>query len=194
MMRIVAVCCLFLSLLACVPVSQHPVTPPDGTAMDTRLYGVWYWADEGEYGYVHIGIDRESGLLRLEMIDHRDDGRMSLSEYQGHSSLAGGHRYLNLQERKDAGPETDYLIAKYVIDDQGLGIALMGDGVLRKDIEEGVLAGTIAKSQERITADSKALQAYLQQKDAVLFPEMSYLKPLPRPVVAGSVETKTRNN
>lgn len=192
LMRFSAVFCLLVSLLGCIPVSQHPVTPHDATLMDTRLYGVWYWAEDNEYGHVHIGIDSDSGLLRLEMIDHRDDGRMSLSEYQGHSSQAGAHHYLNLREVKDCDVNADYLIVKYVIDAQGLGIALMEDDILRKDIEQGSLAGTNDKSSARITADSKTLQRYLQQKDSALFPRTAYLKRLPRPEPTVAVQTNAR--
>ena len=180
-MRAITVISLLLSLLACVPVSQHPVTPHDPTAMDSRLYGVWYWAEKDEYGYVHIGTDWKTGLLRLVMLDHRADGRLSRSEYQGHSSMLAKCRYLNLQEVRDDGVDEDYLIVKYVIDGQGLGVAMMEDKILREDIQQGHLAGTVDKSTERITASGQALQAYLGAKDKALFPEMAFLTRLPQP-------------
>lgn len=183
------VLCLLLSLTACVPLSQHPVKPHDATTMDSRLYGVWYWADDDEYGYVHIGTDWETGLLRLVMLDHRADGRLSRDEYQGHSSISAEHRYLNLQEVTDDGVDEDYLIIKYVIDGQGLGIAMMDSEVLREDIEKRRLAGMVERNSERITASGLALQAYLAAKDKTLFPKTAYLSRLPWPAPTVPVET-----
>lgn len=191
-MRLITTIAMLLLVMACVPVSRQPVTPHDAGGLDSRLFGAWYWAADDEYGYVHIGTHWKTGLLRVVMIDHRADGRLERNEYQGHSSQVDGHGYLNLQKIHSGGADADYLIVRYVIDDQGLGIALMEEEQLRKDIEQGALAGTIDGASERITADSRALMAYLLQKDAQLYPSSVYLKPLPRPAPTLAPEPDSR--
>ena len=53
---------LILLLLGCVPGSDNPLTDPDKEKIDLSLLGTWYWKDENESGYIHIGLDEKTKL------------------------------------------------------------------------------------------------------------------------------------
>ena len=65
----IAITSFLLVLIAgCIPYSDTPLTDPHKEPMDTALYGTWFWRDGNETGYVHIGLDKESRLVRVIMI------------------------------------------------------------------------------------------------------------------------------
>ena len=64
---------LFLSTLGCVSDSKNPLTNPDKEQIDASILGTWAWEDEKESGFIHIGLDKRSKLLRLIMVDFDKD-------------------------------------------------------------------------------------------------------------------------
>ncbi len=186
MLRYVAVI-LALFLAGCVPCSDNPLTAPPGEREGTTaLVGTWFWSESGETGFIHIGKDRDSNLMRLLMIDIKENGAMERLEFSGHPSFLQGNRYLNL---KQADPEArcgGYLFVKYGLEKDALVLHLMDSVVIKKAIESGVLKGEVKESNfsstVRITASSKELEAFVLSHDRELFLEGKVLSRLKLPV------------
>jgi hypothetical protein len=67
--RYLAATIIGLLMGACIPYSVNSLTDPDKEKMDSFLCGSWYWRDENEAGFVHIGLEENSGLLHVIMLD-----------------------------------------------------------------------------------------------------------------------------
>ena len=173
-------------VLGCVPYSDNPITTPDKEQIDSSIFGTWFWADENESGYIHIGLDEKSKLLRLLMLEFERDGEIEVSGFSGHTSSLKGNRYLNLKWMLPAQDKiTGYMFIKYVVSPSSLGIALMDSKVAETAIKKGSLKGKVEKdagySSVRITEEQKKLRKFILRKDKELFPEMKYVKKLELP-------------
>lgn len=173
-------------LLGCVPHSDNPITTPGEEKIDSSIFGTWFWKDENESGYIHIGLDEESKLLRLLMLDFDRDGEIEVSEFSGHTSLLEGNRYLNLKWVRPAQDKiTGYMFIKYVVSASSLGIALMDSNIVETAIKKGSLKGKVEKdagsSSVRITEGQEKLRKFILRKDKDIFPEMKYVKKLELP-------------
>ena len=84
-------------VLGCVPYSDNPLTTPGKEQIDSAIFGTWFWKDDNESGYIHIGPDKKSKLLRLLMLEFDRNGELAVSEFSGHTSSLEGSRYLNLK-------------------------------------------------------------------------------------------------
>jgi len=175
---------LFLS--GCIPYSDHALTEPNKEQIDPSVLGTWFWKDKDESGYIHIGLDKKTDLLRLIMIEMNENGKLKSTELTGHTSSLEGNTYLNL---KWMNPEDDkatgYMFMKYSVTSDGLGLGFMHDKVIVKAIEDGTLKGKVEKgkwlSSVYITQGSKKLQKFIVQNDKALFPEMKHLPRLKLP-------------
>jgi hypothetical protein len=170
-------------IFGCVPSSDNPLTKPDKDLIDGSISGTWFWHDDAESGYIHIGLDKKTKLLRLLMVEFDRDGTMEASEFIGHTSAINGHRYLNLKYVQPAEEgASGYLLVKYDIKDARLGIALMSSGVVEKAIKNGGLKGVVKKEKwsttVRITEAPQRLRAFVLENDSSLFPEMAFLPKL----------------
>jgi len=173
-------------LLGCVPYSDNTITDPSKGKLDSTIFGTWFWREKNESGFIHIGIDEEPKLLRLMMIVFGRDGKVTASEFSGHTSSLEGNNYLNLKSRSSAEAETiGYMFVKYKVSQDSLGIALMGYEVAKNAIKDGTLKGQVKEgnltSSVLITEGQKKLQEFILRKDKELFPEMIYLQKLQLP-------------
>jgi hypothetical protein len=185
-MRYFLILCSIVSFLGCVPYSDHPLTAPDKKQIDSSIIGTWFWKDEHEVGYIHIGLDEESNLLRLMMLDFGKDGALAASEFSGHTSRLNGNNYLNLKWVRPVKDEfTGYIFVKYIVNSDTLCIALMDNDVAEKAINDGSIKGKAKpgnrSSSVHITAGQKKLQEFILQKDKDLFSEIKCLPKLKLP-------------
>ncbi len=185
-MRYFLILCSIVSFLGCVPYSDHPLTAPDKKQIDSSIIGTWFWKDEQEVGYIHIGLDEESNLLRLMMLDFGKDGALAASEFSGHTSRLNGNSYLNLKWVRPVKDEiTGYIFVKYVVNSDSLCIALMDSDLAEKAISDGSIKGKAKSGNQspsvHITAGQKKLQGFILEKDKELFPEMKCLPKLKLP-------------
>jgi len=175
---------LFLS--GCIPYSDHALTEPDKEQIDPSVLGTWFWKDKDESGYIHIGLDKETKLIRLIMIEMKKAGRLKSTELSGHTSSLAGNNYLNLRwVHPEDDKSTGYMFMKYSVTSDGLGLGFMNGEVVGKAIEAGSLKGKVEKgkwlSSVYITQKQKMLQKFIIKNDRALFPEMKYLPKLKLP-------------
>ena len=175
---------LFLS--GCIPYADHTLTEPDKKQIDPSVLGTWFWKDKDESGYIHIGLDKETKLIRLIMIEMKKDGRLKSTELTGHTSSLAGNTYLNLKwKHPEDSKSTGYMFMKYSVTSDGLGLGFMNGEVVEKVIEAGALKGKVEKgkwlSSVYITQGGKKLQKFILKNDKTLFPEMKYLPRLKLP-------------
>ncbi len=176
---LVPVC--FILVAACVPVSDHPLTEPDPAKLDQSVFGTWYWRDSSSTGFVHMGKDEKTGLLQVYMVELKNDGDVDLSEFSGHTSEVGQGKYFNLKgELSESEPE-GYIFVKYRIDRDEMSFSLPELDAVEKAIEEGKLAGEVAKGQflndVHITDKPENIRKFFTEtKD--LFQEETHLKRL----------------
>jgi len=182
-------CLIPLSLilaLGCVPHSDNPLTAPGTEKIDSSILGTWFWKNDVESGYIHIGLDQKLESLRVLMLEIERDGELQVSEFSGHTSSLAGNKYLNLKWVRPLHEEIKgYMFVKYVVSPDSLGIALMDGDVVERAIEKGSLKGKVEKHGQslsvRITEGQERLRKFILRKDKELFPEMKYVKKLELP-------------
>lgn len=178
----------FLILLAgCFPESDNPITDPDKENMDTAIYGTWYWKDENDWGYIHIGSNEHKGLLQVIMLGFDDTGALDISEFSGHTSSLGQNRYLNLKLVRPEDIFHGYLFVKYKMKGDSLEISLLDSVVTEKAVMNDSLKGTVTKGKwfnsVHITEDQGKLQRFILDNDEELFEEGEYLYRLHLPTI-----------
>jgi len=183
--RYLLVAIIVVSLLGCVPYSDNPLTDPSEQNIDSSILGTWFWKTENESGYIHIGIDEKSKLLRLVMLDFDKDGELEASEFSGHTSSLEENKYLNLKWVRPADEDAGYIFVKYNVNQEVLGISMITTDAVEKGIDNGSLNGKMEKGQWsssiHITEGKKNLQQFILQNDKALFPETKYLQKLKIP-------------
>jgi len=189
-MRSLGALLVLLWTSSCVPYSDNPLTAPGAQEMDTSICGTWFWKDGDEQGYVHIGLDDESKLLRIVMLELDKGGQLDLSEYSAHTSLLGKNRYLNLKPLRPARSIDGYLFVKYTASTESLDISLMDINFVDKAVRDGLIKSAISKeatySSAHITDTSKNLQSFFLKYDRDIFKEKSRLHKLTLPEQAAS--------
>jgi hypothetical protein len=195
-MRYLLVTIILVSLLGCVPYSDNPLTDPGEQDIDSSIFGTWFWKEKDENGYIHIGIDEKSKLLRLVMLDFYKDGELEASEFSGHTSSLEKNRYLNLKEVSHEDEPAGYIFVKYSVNDEKLCISLIETDAVKKAITNGSLNGEVKKEQWsssiHITEEKKKLQQFILQNDKALFPETKCLRKLKTPDDPVQQETSTK--
>jgi hypothetical protein len=196
-MRYVAILFMVIFLGGCVPYSDNPLTDPNSEKIDAAILGTWFWNEESDSGFVHIGLNKESKLLQVIMIEHDKDGTIDVSEFNGHTSSLGNNKYLNLKWVRPADEPKGYLLIKYSTEGESLAISLLNAQVIENAIKEGSLKGTVGKEKYAyslsITEEQKKLQQFVLKHDKELFQEKSKLNRLnlPQP---NSKSTATSDN
>jgi hypothetical protein len=170
-------------VFGCVPYSDTPLSLPDKEQIDTSILGTWFWKDEKESGYIHIGLEEKTKLLRVVMVEYEKDGEIEVSEFSGHTSLLEGKRYLNLKwVRPIQDSVTGYMVIKYQVSPLSLGIALMDATAVETAIKSGSVKGKVVRGHMvrsiSITEDQEKLRIFVLRGDAQLFPEMNFVKKL----------------
>jgi len=181
---LMALSIIFVS--GCVPYSDAPITEPGVESIDSSIIGTWYWNDEHDSGYIHIGLNQDTTLLRLVMLDFDRKGEMEVSEFSGHTSLLEGRKYLNLKWVRPTQKDiSGYMLAKYEVIDDSFGIALMDNNVTENAIQDGIIKGKVIKDKwitsVHITEEEKNLQEFILLKNKELFREFKYLQKLKLP-------------
>lgn len=173
---------MVVSLLGCVPYSDNPLTDPSEQVLDSSISGSWFWKEDNESGYVHIGLDKESNLLRVVMLEFDKNGELNVSEFSGHTSSWEDNKYLNLRWVCPADENPGYLLVKYQVRDERLGISLMDGSVAEKAIKDGLLKGEVGDDDRswsiHITEEQGKWQQFIGRNDKELFREMVYLRRL----------------
>ncbi len=166
--------CLSLVVLAAAIIlsgclgSKNPITPPETAKIDERLLGAWVTTDlyYNETDYMHVMRQSSSGLMTIYEIRHyASEGGGSQSSAQGHVSILGDRRFLNLQRPPDAGAPDDtprYTFVAYDFDGSGnlivhflseraVGEAFAAGGLVGKvEMNADFVATLISDSSERI--------------------------------------------
>ena len=196
-MRYLAILFMLIFLGGCVPYSDNPLTDPNSEKIDAAILGTWFWNEESDSGFVHIGLNKESKLLQVIMIEHDKDGTIDVSEFNGHTSSLGNNKYLNLKWVRPADEPKGYLLIKYSTEGESLAISLLNAKMIENAIKEGSLKGTVGKEKYAyslsITEEQKKLQQFVLKHDKELFQEKSNLNRLnlPQP---NSKSTATSDN
>jgi len=196
-MRYLAILFMVIFLGGCVPYSDNPLTEPNCEKIDAAILGTWFWNEESDSGFIHIGLNKESKLLQVIMVEHDKDGTIDVSEFTGHTSSLGNNKYLNLKWVRPADEPKGYLLIKYSTEGESLAIFLLNAKVIENAIKEGSLKGTVGKEKYAyslsITEEQKKLQQFVLKHDKELFQEKSNLNRLnlPQPNSKG---TATNDN
>ena len=181
-MRFLALMALVIFLGGCVPYSDNPLTDPNSEKIDAAILGTWFWNEESDSGFVHIGLNKESKLLQVIMIEHDKDGTIDVSEFNGHTSSLGNNKYLNLKWVRPADEPKGYLLIKYSTEGESLAISLLNAKMIENAIKEGSLKGTVGKEKYAyslsITDEQKKLQQFVLKHDKELFQEKNNLNRL----------------
>jgi hypothetical protein len=181
-MRYAALLIMIIFLGGCVPYSDNPLTDSNREKIDAALLGTWFWNEESDSGFVHIGLNKESKLLQVIMIEHDKDGDIDVSEFNGHTSSLGNNKYLNLKWVRPADEPKGYLLIKYSTEGELLAISLPNAQVIENAIKEGSLKGIVGKGKYArslsITEEQKKLQEFVLKHDKELFQEKSNLNRL----------------
>lgn len=178
-MRYVTIIVMLMFLGGCVPYSENPLTDPNSEKIDSAILGTWFWNEESDSGFIHIGVNKETKLLQVMMIEQDKDGSIDVSELHGHTSSLDNNNYLNLKWIRPVDEPRGYLLIKYSMQGERLAISLMDNEVVKNAIKEGSLKGTVGEGN--ITEEQKKLQEFVLKRDKELFQEKSYLNRLSLP-------------
>lgn len=163
---------ILLWISGCIPYSDNPLTAPGVQEMDSSIYGTWFWKDDDDHGYVHIGMDNESKLLRIVMLEFDDSRQLDLAEFSAHTSSLGNNRYLNLKLRSDDN-NSGFTFIKYAVSADSLDVSLVDADLIEKAIRDSLVKGTLSKdamfSATHITDTSKNLQPFFLKYDKDIF-------------------------
>ena len=176
---------IVLTLTACLPTSENPVTNPGRPATDADLIGTWYGAleDGDDALYLHVlrsDTDEEDeapdGMDMILVADAEDDDGGWAILY-ALSAQFDDHGYLSIEFKEDSGEPVDedfhgYHLYNYRIEGKDkdiLRIRPIDEDELEELIETGQLAGTITKQQfstdVRVTASQQDLTHYFETLD-----------------------------
>ena len=137
-----------IAYLGCLPYSDHPLTESGKSRIDSSIVGTWFHKEDDESVYLHIGLDDQSKLLRLIMVEYDRDGKLKTSEFCGHTSSLNGSTYLNLKwVHPPQQEETGYMIVKFAVDQDALGIAIMTGAVVKAAITSEALQGKVIEGK-----------------------------------------------
>jgi hypothetical protein len=175
---------LFIS--GCMSYSEHPIAEANKTdKVDVPLLGTWYWKDKSEDGYFHIGLDKETNLLKLMMVEIKKDGKMNTAELVGHTTELAGNKYLNLKWKTPKDDKSKgYMFIKYdiAVDGQKLGLAFADIDIYKDALDQKSLKGELVPgkwfSSVKITQDSQGIREFIAKGGDKLFPKTKYIKKL----------------
>jgi len=169
----------------CVPYSDNPLADPNSEKIDSAILGTWFWNEESDSGFVHMGLNKESKLLQVVMIEYDKDGTIDVSEFSGHTSSLGNNKYLNLKWVRPTDEPKGYLLIKYAMEGEALAISFLNAEVIENAIKEGSLKGTVGEGKYvyslSITEEQEKLQQFFLKHDKELFQEKNNLNRLNLP-------------
>jgi hypothetical protein len=196
---------LFLVILvllstSCIPYSDSPLSDQSKEVLDASIIGTWFWNEESDQGYVHIGKDTDDKTLLITMVEFKNDGRVVTTEFRGFTSKLSSQHFLNLAWTRPKESETGYFFMKYGISGGTLECSFPDLGFLADAVKSGALKGKILSPGElmpsiRIHADQTELRNFFLKNDAALFTNSSQLKKLalPKPLPQQRQSKKAAN-
>ena len=110
------------------------------------VFGTWVHKEEDETVFLHIGAAGQAPGLKVVLIDSRKDGRLEMTEFSGHVTIAGKYRYLNLRWVKPDEGCTGWLFVKYDPQENTLGLCVVNLEAVEKAVERGERRGRLSKS------------------------------------------------
>lgn len=127
---------LLLLLASCAPAEfTNPLTPPGKASPDKALLGTWKEVD----GSLSVEISSRAGGVMDFAIPVK--GREP-QHFEGHVTMLGATKVLNLRAVGGELESGRYLYARYELGADGLvTFWLMRDSAFRKAVESGALAG-----------------------------------------------------
>jgi hypothetical protein len=160
--------------------SKNPITPPEAARIDERLLGAWVTTDlcYNETVYMHVMQQAESGMMDIYEIRYNEGHTGSESAAQGHVSILGDRRFLNLQGPPDAGTVDDaprYTFVAYDFDDRGnLIVHFLSERAIGDAFAAGRLVGKVDTNADFVATlvsdSSERIADYLGSADtATLF-------------------------
>jgi hypothetical protein len=170
--------------------SKNPITPADTAQIDERLLGAWVTMDMyyNETDYMHV-MRRSGGIMTIHEIRYYGDGSGSQSSAQGHASILGERRFLNLQGPPDAGGPEDaarYTFVAYEFNDRGdLIVHLLSERTIGDAFESGRLEGKVDFNPDFVATlvsdSSERIAEYLHSTDtSVLYErELTFRRVVP---------------
>jgi hypothetical protein len=171
------VAALFLS--GCLG-SKNPITPLETAKIDERLLGAWVTTDlyYNETDYLHVMQQSGGGIMTIYEIRHYENHDGSQSSGQGHVSVLGDRRFLNLQGPPDADAPDDaprYTFLAYDFDAGGnLIVHFLSERAIGDAFAEGRLVGKVEMNADFVATlvsdSSERIADYLGNTDtATLF-------------------------
>jgi hypothetical protein len=160
--------------------SKNPITPPESATIDERLFGVWVTTDlyYNETDYMHIMRQPGGSVMDIYEIRHYENQGGSQSLAQGHVSVLGDRRFLNLQGPPDADAPDDasrYTFVAYDFDDRGnLIVHFLSERAIGDAFAAARLAGKVEMNADfaatLVSDSSERIADYLGSTDtATLF-------------------------
>lgn len=186
-MQYIVTAIIMTLFFGCVPYSDNPLTEQGSSQVDSSILGTWYWEKNDENGYVHIGLSEQAKLINLCVVEFNNKTTIKIVEFSGYTSTFGKLTYLNIKVDNDSQnePLPHFILLKYLLEGESLGIATMETSVIQNAIKVGNLAGVVSENWlpvVHITEEQEKLRKFIIQKDSDLFPEimfMSKVKPSP---------------
>ncbi len=149
-------------LPSCVE-SKHPLSDPDESKSDERLFGAWKVVDKeagkGRYGFIFIGKSEYSnapaGLMTVVSVGNDKDNRVEVKRlFHFFPTRIGREDYANCFDddpvaNKGERPKWDkscvprYIFAKYTVEGEHLTVSWMSPAAAEKAMRSRQLKGTI---------------------------------------------------
>jgi hypothetical protein len=172
-----------LLLTGCIPYSDSPLSDQSKEIIDTAIIGTWFWNEESDQGFIHIGRDTDEKTLLITMVEFKNDGRVETSEFRAFTSRISSHRYLNLKWARPKESESGYFFMKYVVTADVFECSFPDHGFIADAVKSGALKGKVLSPGELaptilIQASQDELRKFFLKNDAVLFKDSSKLKRL----------------
>ncbi|MEE8239286.1 MAG: hypothetical protein V3R13_04285 [Nitrososphaerales archaeon] len=191
---VVSLSALALFLVSCQPlVSVNPLSGSHDFPADARLEGIWNMIskeNDSFFNLVFVPID--DSLMKVDVVHYNYEwgpglsGPVIWSRYRVFRTEIDGSQYLNLKptalgymgEAVEEPEEPDYWLVEYEISEDGsLTIWLVSDGVLKRDIKDGKVAGTVKLSGEVIVTDnSENLHDYFRGAEDLFTEKFTFRK------------------
>ncbi|MDH3235645.1 MAG: hypothetical protein OEQ29_19150 [Alphaproteobacteria bacterium] len=159
---------------ACVPETETFLSDPGAQPNDKRLVGTWHWLERDGREVVVLTVrrtkDERLNVIWTEMKPHRlgdkDSPPVQFARYIGHTTRIGKANFVNLTLVDRTAWKTGTprkFIMRYWIGKRGLRIAFMKNDVVKDAVKAGRLDGRLVKDGVIITAERKALIAFLRK-------------------------------
>lgn len=164
--------------------SKEPISNWGAEEIDSNLIGTWILDDndDSEFEFIHVGYTH-SDLLTFMLIGFEENGSLKQIELEGFNSTVDNSKYLNLRflsvaETGIIDDYPNYIIVKYQLQEDTIGLAILSETSIKRAITEGVLQGVRGGmlSETVIESPQEELQEFLRTHDKEIFEDYIYLR------------------